>query len=81
MVYTCVIYNGHNRSDRGKLKDHTMLSQILSTKRRELWIARIGRKNWMPSPYSKVCSDHFVTGMFTFSSLCCMPIDCHVINE
>ena len=51
------------------------MAKELSTKRREVWIARIGRKNWMPSPYSNVCSDHFVTGMFTFSSFCCMQID------
>ncbi|KAL3865655.1 hypothetical protein ACJMK2_043019, partial [Sinanodonta woodiana] len=37
-------------------------TKTLSTNRREQWIARIGRKDWTPSQYSKVCSDHFVTG-------------------
>ena len=37
-------------------------TEELSKKRRELWIARINRKNYAPSRFAKVCSDHFVTG-------------------
>ena len=29
----------------------------LLCRRRELWINRIGRKDWNPSKYSRVCSD------------------------
>jgi len=35
----------------------------LSSKRRQEWIARINRKDWVPSKYARVCSDHFVSGM------------------
>ena len=35
----------------------------LSSKRRQEWIARINRKDWVPSKYARVCSDHFVEGM------------------
>ncbi|KAL3832312.1 hypothetical protein ACJMK2_023966 [Sinanodonta woodiana] len=73
MVNTCVIVGCHNRADKGLVKRsyHSIPKVIvnqgeqtktLSTKRREQWIARIGRKDWTPSQYSKVCSDHFVTG-------------------
>ena len=30
--------------------------------RRRLWIAALNRKDWQPSEYSWLCSDHFVTG-------------------
>ncbi|KAL3881650.1 hypothetical protein ACJMK2_028062 [Sinanodonta woodiana] len=73
MVNTCVIVGCHNRADKGLVKRsyHSIPKVIvnqgeqtktLSTKRREQWIARIGRKDWTLSQYSKVCSDHFVTG-------------------
>ena len=35
----------------------------LSSKRRQEWIARINRKDWVPSKYVRVWSDHFVAGM------------------
>lgn len=73
MVNTCVVYGCHNRSDRGEVKRsyHAVpkvvlgqgeITKELSAKRRETWIAKIGRKDWMLSQYSKVCSDHFVSG-------------------
>ena len=36
----------------------------LLCRRRELWINRIGWKDWNPSKYSRVCSDHFISGIF-----------------
>ena len=35
----------------------------LSSKRRQAWIARINRKDWVSSKYARVYSDHFVAGM------------------
>ena len=35
----------------------------LSSKRHQEWIARINRKDWVPSKYARVCSDHFVAGI------------------
>ena len=30
--------------------------------RRWQWIAAINRKNWTPTEYTRICSDHFITG-------------------
>ncbi|XP_011405485.1 PREDICTED: THAP domain-containing protein 1-like [Amphimedon queenslandica] len=27
------------------------------------WVARLTRKNWKPSPHSRICSAHFVNGL------------------
>jgi hypothetical protein len=34
----------------------------ISSRRRLEWIARINRKDWTPSPHSRVCSEHFISG-------------------
>ena len=76
MVNTSTIFGCHNRADdavkRGFYSIHGPVPVIwtmegsqteeLSKKRRELWIARINRKNYEPSRFTKVCSDHFVKG-------------------
>ncbi|XP_070569137.1 THAP domain-containing protein 2-like [Ptychodera flava] len=72
MPNTCVIYGCYNRSNRGVKRSYHSIpkiietqgeqTKILSTKRREKWIAAIGRKDWIPSVHSKVCSEHFLTG-------------------
>ena len=35
----------------------------LSKKRRDKWIARIKRKDWVPTNNSRVCKAHFINGM------------------
>ncbi|KAL3873271.1 hypothetical protein ACJMK2_036407 [Sinanodonta woodiana] len=76
MVNTCVIVGCHNRADKGEVKRsyHSIPKVIVNqgentktlfTKRREEWIARIGRKDRTPSQCSKVCSDHFVCGKYS----------------
>ncbi|KAF4103866.1 hypothetical protein G5714_014853 [Onychostoma macrolepis] len=37
-------------------------TEQLSQRRRDLWLARINRVNFQPTPHSKVCSHHFTTG-------------------
>ncbi|KAI4880946.1 hypothetical protein NFI96_003389 [Prochilodus magdalenae] len=44
-------------------------AEELSRRRRNLWIARVNRRNFQPSPYSKVCSRHFVTGKPAYGML------------
>ena len=36
----------------------------LLSRQRQLWISRIGRKDWKPSKYSRVCFDRFVSGIY-----------------
>ena len=43
-------------------KNEGKATEELSHRRRELWLLRINRLNFQPTPHSKVCSDHFATG-------------------
>ena len=45
--------------------------------RRSRWIQAVRRKNWNPSPHSRICGEHFVSGhlhntlyIHVFSSAC-----------
>ena len=31
---------------------------------RRLWVQAIKREKWQPNAYSRVCSDHFISGEF-----------------
>ena len=31
---------------------------------RRLWVRAIKREKWQPNAYSRVCSDHFISGEF-----------------
>ena len=37
-------------------------TEELSRKRRAAWIARINRKDWVPTKNSFVCQRHFISG-------------------
>ena len=37
-------------------------TEKLTAKRRRLWLAKVGRKNWNPSDNARICSAHFVLG-------------------
>ena len=61
MVYSCCAYGCTNRYGRvGK----RFFSFPKDKKQRDKWIAAIKRENWTPTPHSKVCSDHFVSGNY-----------------
>ncbi|XP_060072083.1 uncharacterized protein LOC132551957 [Ylistrum balloti] len=73
MVHTCVVYGCTNRAnDRGTKRGfygfptvrlhEDKWTEELSRERRTKWIAAIGRKDFVPSTHSKVCSDHFLEG-------------------
>ena len=74
MVLTCCVVGCHRRGGREKVCFYKIPSATdpreskdsmeLLCRRRELWINRIGRKDWNPSKYSRVCSDHFISGIF-----------------
>ena len=46
----------HNQGDK---------TREVSFKRRQAWVARINRKEWVPSSSSRVCSEHFLSGEYT----------------
>lgn len=72
MVFTCCVVNCYNRSGREKgvsffsipavVEHQGEKTKELSMKRRHEWIKCINRKNWTPSKYARVCSDHFHSG-------------------
>ena len=75
MVNFCAMIGCGNRGDRDKDKRFYRLPAVvnhqgeqtreLSQKRRDTWVARIRRQDIKPKnyPYTRVCSDHFVSGM------------------
>jgi len=74
MVLTCCVVGCSNRGGRDRgvsfyhipavLEHQGEKTFELSSKRRQEWLARINRKDWVPSKNVRVCSDHFVSGMF-----------------
>ena len=76
MVATCVVIGCTNRATKGAIikrtyhkvpkvnTSHGEQTETVTRKRREAWIAAVGRPGWEPTPFSKVCSDHFVSGKY-----------------
>lgn len=72
MVKSCSVFGCHNRKDKdSSVSFHRIPSVVkrqgskieaLTSKRRRLWLASIGRKSWLPSENARVCSVHFVSG-------------------
>ncbi|KAL3883598.1 hypothetical protein ACJMK2_029923 [Sinanodonta woodiana] len=56
MVNFCAVFGCENRADQQTLQ--------LSEERRRMWLSKIGRSDIKISnfPYTRVCSDHFVSG-------------------
>ncbi len=73
MVLTCCVVGCHKRGGRDKVsffrvpsspgptEDEAMAE--LTSRRRQAWIAKINRKDWDPSKFTRVCSDHFMSGL------------------
>ncbi|XP_046576908.1 THAP domain-containing protein 1-like [Haliotis rubra] len=71
MVNCCSVRGCSNRSNRDGKSYHSIPAVIvnqgdrtreLSEQRRAQWIAKLGRDNYTPTKYTKICSDHFVSG-------------------
>lgn len=64
----CCVIGCSNRGGRDKvlffqfptvIESQGKATKELSLRRRDLWITSVKRKDWMPTTYSYVCSDHF----------------------
>ena len=57
---TCAVVDCKNRySKEGNKKFYPFSAD---KDREQIWVAALNRKHWSPTEYSRVCSDHFVTG-------------------
>lgn len=56
----CCVLGCNNNSEKG----FSLRRFPSDAKRRTLWIIKIGRKNWKPSPYSHICEVHFAENMW-----------------
>jgi len=72
MVLTCCVVDCHKRGGRDKVsffripsspgsKEDATVAELISA-RRQAWITMIHRKDWIPSKYTRVCSEHFISG-------------------
>lgn len=63
--YYCCVTKCHNFSGRvGSFGRHVTLHKLpKEVYTRRAWIRLISRKNWKPSSYTRVCSDHFKDGV------------------
>ncbi|XP_022345962.2 uncharacterized protein LOC111138337 [Crassostrea virginica] len=63
MVIQCVIYQCSNRQgENARSKGISFFRFPKDNKKRKAWIRAINRDDWVPSEYSRVCSEHFVGG-------------------
>ena len=75
MVISCWVKGYSNRADRTIKRGFYSIPVIrenegdftksLSEDRRRQWLANIKRKD-APTKYSKICSDHFITGRYMY---------------
>ena len=76
MVNFCAVIGCGKRSDRDKeisffripaeITHQGEKTQEFSEKRRRLWLARIHRGDFKPSNHTRICSVHFVTGIYRY---------------
>ena len=69
---TIELVEGYNRTGRGDGVTFHRIAKVstgqgrrteeLTAKRRRLWLAKVGRKNWNLSDNARICSAHFVLG-------------------
>ncbi|KAH3797893.1 hypothetical protein DPMN_151483 [Dreissena polymorpha] len=65
----CSIFECHNFSGRvGKFSKKVVLHKMPKDPcTRKAWVMAISRKNWFPTLYTRVCSDHFADGIGPYS--------------
>ncbi|KAL3883276.1 hypothetical protein ACJMK2_029559 [Sinanodonta woodiana] len=59
----CTVFGCHSLSGRIGQFGHKVTLHKLPKEQyaRRAWIRAISRKNWIPSNYTRVCSDHFIS--------------------
>ncbi|WAR12335.1 hypothetical protein MAR_026515 [Mya arenaria] len=63
--YDCCMTECHNFSGKLGISGNIITLHKLPTKQtvRRAWILAISRKNWKPTAYTRVCSEHFLDGV------------------
>lgn len=61
MPQTCSAAGCKSRKDKDCKKSFYRVP--VDRKQRERWISAINRKDWTPTQYSRICSDHFILGI------------------
>uniref|UniRef100_A0A8C1LVD3 THAP-type domain-containing protein n=3 Tax=Cyprinus carpio TaxID=7962 RepID=A0A8C1LVD3_CYPCA len=59
MVISCCAVGCANRQGKANISFYRI---PFDGERRQRWVAAISRKNWQPSKYSRICSEHFLQG-------------------
>lgn len=77
MAVSCCVINCSRRFEKGS--GITFLRIPDGEPKRSAWINAIRRKNWMPSEHERVCSVHFLSGMFQFCLMLSVE-KCHKTN-
>ncbi|GBL75412.1 hypothetical protein AVEN_194602-1 [Araneus ventricosus] len=70
---SCVAFSCTNRCSE-KIPGLTFHSFPKDETRRKLWVKAVGRENWEPSKFSKLCSKHFPEEMIDRTSLSCVRL-------
>ena len=60
MPNTCCAVGCTNRASKSSNKRFFRVPA--DPKRKTKWVVAINRRNWLPNQYSRLCSDHFVSG-------------------
>ena len=59
-MVTCCVYQCNNSSyGKHKKEGITFHSFPQDSKRSAVWTSKVNRKDWTPSSYTKICSEHF----------------------
>ncbi|CAI6361393.1 unnamed protein product [Macrosiphum euphorbiae] len=64
MVCSCSVHLCTNRSKPGPRKIHFFSFPLKNSERTQQWVNAVGRKGFIPTKHSKVCSDHFYQNDF-----------------
>nr|XP_053649362.1 uncharacterized protein LOC128700283 isoform X2 [Cherax quadricarinatus] len=59
VIFCCAVGCSNRQGDKLNLAFHRFPKDL---ERRKKWISALRRKNWEPTQYSRLCSEHFITG-------------------